>query len=370
MEPLIDIGLTLFWFIVTISVVVFLHEYGHFFFARKFGVSVETFSIGFGKELFGWNDKYGTRWKVSLIPMGGYVKMFGDANPASSPDFEKIKGLSIEDKNRSFYFKPLWQKAVVVAAGPLANYLTAIVIFTGMFYCYGKAVMSPEIGNVMPGSVAERAGIKAGDVVVLANGYKINNFNELKEMVILNTGSPIALELKRRKDILKIVLTPEIKEVTDKIGGKAKIALLGITSKQVEYIHLNFLESIYESVRQAYNISVSMLKGIWQILSGQRGSEEIGGPVKIATYSKESAQAGFTGVLWFIALISINLGMINLFPVPLLDGGHLLYYIIEGIKGKPLSAKLQAHGFRIGMAILASLMIFAIFNDIKFLLGK
>ncbi|WP_039457616.1 RIP metalloprotease RseP [Candidatus Jidaibacter acanthamoebae] len=370
MEHLIEIILTMFWFIVTISVVVFLHEGGHFFFARKFGVGVETFSIGFGKELFGWNDRYGTRWKVSLIPMGGYVKMFGDANPASAPDFEKINGLSEEEKSKSFYFKPLWQKAMIVGAGPLANYLTAIIIFTGMFFSFGKAVMSPEIGSVVTGSAAEKAGIEIGDIVTSVDGKNIKSFNELKENIILNTGSSINLEVMRDSRTFNIKVTPEIKEIADKKGNKIKMAMLGIASRDIEHVSLNLFESAYESLKQTYSISASMLKGIWQILSGQRGSEEIGGPVKIASYSKESAEAGLGGVLWFIALISINLGLINLFPVPLLDGGHLLYYAIEGLKGKPLSATLQAHGFKIGIVVLASLMIFAIFNDIKFLLGK
>ncbi len=370
MEHLVNISLNLFWFVVTISIIVFLHELGHFYFARRFGVRIETFSIGFGKELYGWDDRHGTRWKISLIPMGGYIKMFGDANPASTPDFAKIENLSEKEKETSFYYKPLWQKAIIVAAGPLANYLTAIIIFSGMFFSSGKAIMSSEIGDVLPGSVAEKVGLMAGDIVIAADGENIESFNKLRELVILNTGNPINLKLARDSKIFELSVTPEIKEITDKAGGKAKMALLGITSKEMEYVHLNLLESVYEGSLQAYNISTSMLKGIGQILTGQRGSDEIGGPVKIASYSKESAEAGIAGILWFIALISINLGLVNLFPIPLLDGGHLLYYAIEAIKRKPLSAKLQIQGFKIGLVILAALMFFAVFNDIKFLLAK
>jgi regulator of sigma E protease len=365
MDPIYLNGLTsVFWFLVVITVVVFVHEFGHYIVARLNGVKVETFSIGFGTELIGWNDSHGTRWKIAMIPMGGYVKMYGDADPSSSPDFDKLKKLTKKEKSQSFYFKALWQKALVVVAGPAANYLLAIAILATMFTVHGKAYIIPEITAVMEGSVADKAGIKAGDMVKKIDNKEIETFDNIRQILALNTGDTLHIVIERKSKVMEFAVTPEIKVTKDTFGNAIKMPMLGITSNRYENEVLTFGQAAVEAIKDSYNISAGMLQAVGQMLIGARGTDDLGGPIKIAKYSGQSAEAGVSGVLWFIALISINLGLVNLFPIPMLDGGHLMYYAIEAIKGKPVSEKFQMIGFRIGLTLLIALMIFVTFKDI------
>jgi regulator of sigma E protease len=365
MDILISFSSNLFWFLIIISVVVFIHEYGHYFVARKCGVKIETFSIGFGKEIFGWNDKNGTRWKISVLPFGGYVKMFGDADPSSAPDFEKISKMKSKDKQQSFYFKKLWQKAAIVFAGPFANYLLAIVIFTSMFYAYGKPHTLPVISHIEVGSPAEKSGLKIDDLIIAADNTKIESFEDLKQIIALNTGEPLILSIERKGQHLDLTIIPQIKKIKDVFGNEIEIAMIGIASSKVELLKLDLMSSIGESFVASYNMSIGMLKAIWQIVTGVRGTDQLGGPIKIAQYSGQSAKLGLESVLSFIALISLNLGLVNLFPIPMLDGGHLMYYSIEAATGRPVAQKIQEIGFKLGFALLITLMIFVTFNDIK-----
>lgn len=365
MEHMLATAYSIFWFLVVITIVVFIHEYGHFIVARWNKVKVEAFSIGFGKEIFGWNDKHGTRWSVRYLPFGGYVKMYGDADAASSPDFASLKKLSKKDKEHSFYFKKLWQKAAIVFAGPFANYLSAILILFMFIVLNGKPLTLPEITQVVADSAAYKAGIKVGDTIVEADGSYIESFEDLRQIIALSTGEKITLLVKRGEKEVTLFVTPEIKTSKDIFGNEVKMPIIGIASDKMSIVKLNIQDSVIESFRQTYDISVGMLKAVWQIITGQRGADQLGGPIKIAQYSGQSASLGVNGFLWFIAIISINLGLINLFPIPMLDGGHLLYYTIEGIRGKPVSEKVQSIAFRIGFGLLMMLMVYVTFNDIR-----
>ncbi len=364
MDPMFAGLVSVFWFLVVITIVVFVHEFGHYLVARLNGVKVEVFSIGFGSELLGWTDSHGTRWKIAAIPMGGYVKMYGDADPSSSPDFDKLKKLTKKEKAQSFYFKKIWQKALVVFAGPAANYILAIVILATMFSFYGKAYILPEITAVVKDSVAEKAGIKAGDVVKKIDNKEIETFEEIRQILALNLGEEIHVVVERGSKVMEFDLKPEIKVTKDVFGNEIKMPMLGVTSNKFENEELTFGMAIVEAVQDSYNISVGMLQAVWQMIIGARSTDDLGGPIKIAKYSGQSAESGLNGILWFIALISINLGLVNLFPIPMLDGGHLMYYAIEAIKGKPLNEKIQMIGFRLGMAMLITLMIYVTVKDI------
>jgi regulator of sigma E protease len=356
---------TLFWFLVVLTIIVFIHEFGHYIVAKKFGVKVEVFSIGFGKELFGFTDKSGTRWKVSVIPLGGYVKMFGDADPSSNADFEKIGKMSAVEKQKAFFCKPLWQKALVVFAGPAFNYLSAILIFATMFIFLGQALVEPIITKVVENTPAAAAGLREGDVILAVDGNQIEDFAEARSYIIMNTGTPIELLISRDGTQHIITLTPQMQDVKDPAGGVAQMPVIGVVADQVSYQSHNLFSALAAGAKTSLDVTRSIIVGIKQIISDERSLDEIGGPIKIAKYSAHSANQGFLSVLWFIALISINLGFINLLPIPMLDGGHLLFYGIEAIRRKPLSEKAQGVFIKVGIAFLVTLMSIAIFNDIK-----
>lgn len=352
-------------FIIILSIIVFIHEFGHYYIAKLSGVKIETFSIGFGKELFGWNDKSGTRWKISLIPMGGYVKMFGDADPSSSPDNDKISQFSEEDKKIAFHTKPLYKKAAIVAAGPLANFLLAIVIIAFFFSYYGKPTTLSKVSLVSAESAAFEAGIKAGDDIIYIDDSKIDTFSDVQRIISINTGTAINITLKRNNEIIETTATPRMHERKDIFGNDIQTPLLGISSTEVSYEKENIFKAVVSATIETYKISGSTLKAIGQMITGERSVKEISGPIGIAKYSGQSAKRGITTVLWFMAIISINLGLVNLFPIPVLDGGHLLYYTIEAATGKPVADKVQEIGFKIGIALVLTLAIFAVFNDIE-----
>ncbi|MCE3233195.1 MAG: Zinc metalloprotease [Rickettsiaceae bacterium] len=352
-------------FIVILSVIVFIHEFGHYYIAKLCGVKIEVFSIGFGKELFGWDDKSGTRWKVSLLPFGGYVKMFGDVNPASIPDNEKIAGFTSEEQKIAFHTKPLYMKSAIVAFGPIANFLLAIVIIAGMFTYDGKPNVVPVVGRVLENSAAAQAGLTIGDTILSMDNEKIGSFNDIQRIIAINTGTSIETTFLRNGQEQTVSITPIITSRKDMFGNDIKAAMLGISSNTIFYEKLNILQALGAATVETYNISTSTLKAIGQMITGERSVKEISGPIGIAKYSGQSAEQGWRTVLWFMAVLSINLGLVNFFPIPVLDGGHLLYYAVEAVRGKPLADKVQQWGFKIGIALVVTLAIFAIFNDIR-----
>ena len=360
-----------FWFLVLLTVLVFVHEYGHYIVARWCGVRVEVFSIGFGPELIGRYDKHGTRWKVSAIPLGGYVKMFGQG--ANLLEGEAGKAMSAEDRKVAFDYKSVWRRMAIVAAGPVANYLFAALIFTVIFAVHGKDVAAPVIGETIAGSAAAEAGLQPGDRIVSLNGTAIDDFNDIAEFVQLNLDQEIAIGIERSGTVQTVQVQPTISIEKDALGNEIRLGRLGIKAAgKSDRIELGVGQAVYEGVTRVFDVSGKMLKGVWQIVSGRRPADEIGGVLRIGYLSGEIAQIGIWQLIMFAAMLSVNLGLVNLFPIPLLDGGHLTYYGIEAVRGKPLGERTQEWGFRIGIAFVLGLMLFATWNDLVFLdvIGK
>jgi regulator of sigma E protease len=364
-----DLLLNISSFLVIISLVVFIHEFGHYYVAIKSGVKVEVFSIGMGPELIGWNDKRGTRWRICPLPIGGYVKMFGDSNEASAPDQDILANMNEDEKKLAFHAKSLFAKSMIVAAGPAANFLLSIVMLFVLFFCYGQGFATTEVTYIEPDSIAEKSGIEPGDIITKINDREINDFNELREIVTINAGNELNLTINRGDEEFDLTIIPELKERKDVFGNKINVGSLGIASDKVARKQLGLMASMISATSETYRLSSFMLKSVGQMIIGNVSTDNIGGPIKIAQYSGNSVRQGPQNILWFIAILSINLGLINLFPVPVLDGGHLLFYVIEGIRGRPMAAKIQQISFRIGMALIGSLMIFSVLNDIRSILG-
>jgi regulator of sigma E protease len=351
-------------FLFILTVLVFVHEFGHYFIARRNGVRVDVFSIGFGPELFGWHDRAGTRWKFSAIPLGGYVKMFGDNDASSGLPAAGLARMSAAEREISFHYKRLGQRAAIVVAGPAANFLFAIVVLAILFMTFGQPFTPAQVGQVQPDSAAARSGIKPGDVIVQINGGSVQSFEDVQQAVRLNPGVPMAIVIKRDGRDLTFNVTPTKTELTDRFGNRYEIGLLGIARNGVDYVKRDPATALLQAGAQTWALSADTLKAMWQIVIGTRGTDELGGPLRIAQMSGDVAQGGIVAVVWFMAVLSINLGLINLFPVPVLDGGHLLFYAAEALRGKPLGQRAQEYGFRIGLALVLTLMVFATWNDL------
>jgi regulator of sigma E protease len=355
-------------FLFVLSLVVFFHELGHFLVARWCGVRVLVFSIGFGPELIGFNDRHGTRWKISAIPLGGFVKFFGDENAASVPDSARLAAMDADERAHSFMFQPVAKRAAIVVAGPLANFLLAIVIFAGVFMLYGKQTMSARVDSVQADSAAAEAGFKAGDVVVAINGRAIENFTEMQRIVSANAGETLAVTVDREGQRLVLQAKPALKEVKDNFGNMQRIGILGISrSMAPEDLKLHPVappQAVVMAVQETWSVIERTLGYIGGVIAGREAANQLGGPIRIAQMSGQVASFGFVPLIQLAAVLSVSIGLLNLFPIPLLDGGHLLFYVIEGIRGRPLSERAQEVGFRIGLAIVLMLMIFATFNDI------
>ncbi|MDD5587191.1 MAG: RIP metalloprotease RseP [Alphaproteobacteria bacterium] len=359
-----DFLLSLLAFIVVLGPVVFVHEFGHFIVARLCGVKVETFSIGFGPEIRGWNDRYGTRWKIAWLPLGGYVKMFGDSDPASSGVDEKAADFTEDEKKVAFYTQKVSRRFAIVGAGPVGNYLFAIIVLTALFLIAGQPYTPPVVDTVMEKSVALEAGLKPGDRIVSIDGKPMNSFEDIKREIALNMGTPANVVFERDGVAKDLLMTPEVVRTTDRLGGEHVTGRIGITSSQQDYRKLTPLKALQEAVNESWTLSVSTLKGVGQMIIGVRGTDELGGPIRIAEMSGKVAKDGLGAFVWFLAVISINLGLINLFPIPLLDGGHLVFYLAEGMRGRPLSERVQEYGARAGLFLVVSLMLFATWNDL------
>ena len=357
-------------FLVLILVVVFIHEYGHYYFAKKYGVGVTDFSIGFGKEIYGWNDKSGTRWKICMIPLGGYVKFFGDRNVFSQADQDKIlKQYSEEDRKKLFVLKPLYQRALIVAAGPFANFILAIFIFMCIYMFIGKDFTPPVINEIKKDSPAEIAGLKKNDMILEIDGNKVESILDVSKLIMMSTTEYIDFKISRYDNDILLKIKPKIIQSEDNLGNKVNKRIVGITlipyNNQINHVKLGPVKALFHSVGEVYFVCSSSLKYLGSMIAGSGDSSQLGGPIRIAKISGQVAEFGIIPFLSMMAYISVSLGLINLFPIPLLDGGHLMFYGFEKILGRPLSQKTQEGFFRIGMFLLLSLMFFATFNDLK-----
>ena len=357
-------------FIVLILVVVFIHEYGHYYFAKKYGVMVTDFSIGFGKELFGWNDKLGTRWKICWIPLGGYVKFFGDRNVFSQSDQEEIiKKYSEEERKKLFILKPLYQRSLIVVAGPIANFILAVVIFLFIYMFVGKDFTPAVINEVQKDSPAEVAGLMKNDVILEIDGTEVKSILDVSKLITMSTSDFIDFKVSRYDQDVLLKVKPNIVEMEDNLGNKINKRMIGIMlgpyNNKVNHVKLGPAKALYYSLNEVYFVTISSLKYLGSILTGSGDSSQLGGPIRIAKITGQVAEFGIVPFLSIMAYISISLGLINLFPIPLLDGGHLMFYGFEKILGRPLSQKTQEGFFRIGMFLLLFIMFFATYNDLK-----
>jgi len=350
-------------FLVILAVIVFAHEMGHYIVARINKVRVEVFSIGFGPEIFGINDRHGTRWKFSLLPLGGYVKFFGDANVASGPD-KQIDNISPDEKLYSFHHKRVGQRAAIVLGGPAANFLFAIILFAILFGTVGQRYTPAEVNEVKQGSPAEIAGLLPGDKILAVNGNAIDRFEDLQYLVTQSPNINMTFQIDRLGLKKDIDIKPELIEHKDQFGTIHRIGQIGIIKSGVDFKTHNAGGAIWAAIEETAFMTWATLKAIGQMIGGSRSTEELGGPIRIAEMSGQVAQQGFVTVLFFMAVLSINLGLINLFPVPMLDGGHLIFYIFEAIRGKPLKPKFQEYGLRFGFLLVIILMIWVTTKDV------
>ena len=357
-------------FIILITVVVFIHEYGHYYFAKKFGVGVTDFSIGFGKEIFGWNDRSGTRWKICWIPLGGYVKFFGDRNVFSQSEQENIiKKYKEEDRKKLFILKPLYQRSIIVAAGPLANFVLAIIIFLLINMFVGKDMTPAIIEEVQKDSPAYVAGLKKNDKILFIDDKKVESLLEVSTFINTSTKEVIEFVVSRKNQELSFNIKPNLIDGKDSLGNSAKRRIIGIKlsalNNEFNREPLPPGKAIYYSVKEVWFVSFTSLKYLGKIITGSGDSSQLGGPIRIAKITGQVAEYGIVPFLSIMAYISVSLGLINLFPIPMLDGGHLMFYFFEKIIGRPLSQKTQEGFFRIGLFMLIFLMVFVTFNDLR-----
>jgi regulator of sigma E protease len=361
-------------FLFGLSVVVFFHELGHFLVARWCGVRVLTFSVGFGPEIVGFHDRYGTRWKLSWIPLGGYVKFFGDDNAASVPDETAVTNMTEAEKRQSFFYQPVARRAAIVAAGPIANFILAIVIFAVVFTFYGRLTTTARVDAVLPDSAAAAAGLKPGDIVLAIDGRTIESFSDMQRIVSANAGRTLTFRIDRGGAPMTLTATPALKQGKDGFGNNTCQAVLGVTRSMapgdMKTEHVNPLAAVWLGTKETWSIIDRTFSFIGGLFAGRECADQLSGPIRIAQISGQVATLGFTPVLHLAAMLSVSIGLLNLFPVPLLDGGHLMFYLVEATRGRPLSAKAQEIGFRIGFAIVVMLMIFTVFNDTMQLLPR
>ena len=355
-------------FLFVLTIVVFFHELGHFLVARWAGVKVLTFSLGFGPELAGFNDRHGTRWKISAIPLGGYVKFFGDESEASTPSSETLSAMTAEERAGSFHHKKVGPRAAIVAAGPIANFLLAIVIFTCLFTFFGKPSTTARVDKVEAGSAADKAGFQAGDVVTSIDGKAIGSFSEMQRIVGTRAGEQLSFTIKRGDSSLQLQGTPQLREVKDSFGNVHRLGVLGITRAtnpgDVVTERVDPATALWLGVKETWFVVERTMAYIGGVFTGREAADQVGGPIRIAQISGQVATIGVAALIHLAAVLSISIGLLNLFPVPLLDGGHLLFYAVEAVRGRPLSDRAQEMGFRIGLGLVLMLMVFATYNDI------
>jgi regulator of sigma E protease len=354
-------------FLFVLTIVVFFHELGHFLVARLCGIKVLAFSIGFGPEIVGFNDRYGTRWKIAAVPLGGYVKFFGDDNAASVPDLEAAASMSEAEKRDSFVYKPVGSRAAVVAAGPIANFILAVVIFAGVFMVVGKQTSTARSDAVQRGSAAQAAGFQPGDLVLAINGQVIESFSDMQRIVSISAGEPIEVKVERGGVPVTLKATPQLKELKDNFGNVHRLGVLGISRSMapgdIKTEKVPPLKAVVMGVKETWFVVDRTMSYLVGVFAGRESADQLGGPIRIAQVSGQVCHT-LPACMNLTAVLSVSIGLLNLFPIPLLDGGHLLFYGFEAVRGKPLSGRAQEVGFRIGLAIVVMLMIFATFNDI------
>jgi len=355
-------------FLFVLTIVVFFHELGHFLVARWCGVRVVAFSVGFGPELFGRNDRHGTRWKLSAIPLGGYVKFAGDENEASAPDAEALARMSEEERAGAFQTKSVGRRAAIVAAGPFANFLLSIVIFALLFGLMGRPEMSPRVDDVRPDSAAAEAGLQTGDLILAIDGVEIETFSQLQRIVTVSADIPLEMQVERGSQILDLTVTPRRQELRDRFGNVQNVGLLGVSrsASPDDVVVRSFgpVEAVVEGGKETWFVVTRTAGYIGGILTGRESTDQLGGPIRVAQISGQVATLGFAALLNLTAILSVSIGLLNLLPIPMLDGGHLMFYAAEAVRGKPLSERMQEYGFRIGIAIVLFLMVFATWNDL------
>jgi regulator of sigma E protease len=355
-------------FLFVLTIVVFFHELGHFLVARWAGVKVLTFSLGFGPELFGFNDRHGTRWKVSAIPLGGYVKFFGDDSEASTPSSDTLAAMTEEERAGSFHHKKVGPRAAIVAAGPIANFILAIVIFTCLFTFFGKPSTTARVDKIEANSAAAAAGFQVGDIVTDIDGTAIGSFSDMQRIVSVRAGDQLSFTVKRGDATVQLRGTPELREVKDPFGNAHRQGVLGITRAtapgDVVTERVDPATALWLGVKETWFVIDRTLAYIGGIFTGREAADQVGGPLRIAQISGQVATIGVAALIHLAAVLSISIGLLNLFPVPLLDGGHLLFYTVEAVRGRPLSERAQEMGFRIGLGLVLMLMVFATYNDI------
>lgn len=350
-------------FILVLGVLVFVHEFGHYAMARLFGIRVETFSVGFGREILGLTDRHGTRWKIGWIPLGGYAKFAGDLNEASQPD-PAVAALPEAERRELFQFRPLWQRAAVVAAGPLINFLFAILLFTLFFMTWGHQYTPPVAGAVVADGPAAAAGVRAGDRFLEVDGRPVERFEDMLRIVAMSPGEPMPVRIQRDGRELSLTLVPQRVEEVDRFGNRYVKGRIGIRSGAPEVVRRAPGSALVHAVDETVSITRLMAETLGQIITGRRALDELGGPLKIAQFSGQSAAMGLAALVSFVALISINLGFVNLLPIPALDGGHLLLYAVEGIRRRPLEPRVQEWAFMTGFVFIISLMLLLTMNDL------
>lgn len=360
---------TLLPFLFVLTVVVFFHELGHYWVARRCGVRIETFSIGFGPEIFGFNDRAGTRWKLSWIPLGGYVKFFGDANVASAPDSDAIETMSSLERSESYHHKTPLQRIAISAAGPIANFILAILILWALMVTTGKIERAPIAASVDPAGAAAEAGVEAGDRFVAANGKAVSTFTDLRWAIVNSGGDPVQLTVEREGREIPLSLTPRYQEVTHPETGRThKQWLIGIQSgTDVIRTEMGVVDAFGAAVVQTGDVITNSLAFVGRLIAGREDTDQLGGPGRIAAFAGDAAEAGFLALVGLVAFLSISIGLINLFPIPMLDGGHVLLYTIEAIRGKPLTERALEYSYRVGLALVVALMFLAIWNDVVWL---
>ncbi len=352
-------------FLVALTILVFFHELGHFWVARLAKVRVEVFSVGFGAELFGWNDKAGTRWKIGVIPLGGYVKMFGQSDLPGDED-EDQPPLTDKEKAVSFQHKTLAQRTAIVAAGPIANFLLSVVLIAGLMATFGAARPYAGVGEIMPGSAAAEAGFEAGDRIISIDGEAVEWFSDLVRIVSVQPEMLLKIKVRRGDDEFVLTATPKRHQQPGAEGKTVEIGLLGVRydPQQMHYERQNPLMAVWLGIQQTASLTEKTLSFLGQVISGRQGTEGIGGPLRIVQYAGITFQSGIENFILFLAVLSINLGLINLFPIPILDGGHLLFFAVEAILGRPLEPQAQEYGFRFGLILVLILMVFVTWNDL------
>lgn len=360
-------------FLLVLTIVVFFHELGHYLVGRWCGIKSEIFSVGFGPELLGFTDRHGTRWKLSLIPLGGYVKFLGDENAASMPTGARDPGLAEAERAGSFTGAPLWRRAATVAAGPIANFILAVVIFATVFGVNGRMISDPVVAEVQAGSAAQVAGIQAGDRFVAIDGIAVEIFDDVQRYVSVRPDVPITITMDRGGALIDLMLTPARTEITDNFGNKMEIGRIGVVtnndSGNFRVREYGPLEAVGEGVAQSWYIVTRTVDYIGNIISGREKPDQLGGPIRVAKYSKDMSTLGLVALLQLAAVLSVSIGLLNLMPIPMLDGGHLVFYAYEAVRGHPPGETVQEWAYRLGLTLVLALMIFATWNDVTMLIG-